>query len=337
MPCPHSLSPIIPQSSTKGGISEDESSTCTWKLSPLGRQSVRKSAIMRQSTTASLMLVQEIRKLEHLQDELGEDAGRALEALQKEVECLRLAQAGMNQDAATTIAKLQSEIRNLSSWKATKGVEEGNLQATSFVTDTLNASLREEINRLQVIGDADQNVADTTIATLEEQLDSVQKSLDNLVLNSKAQAEEASPAKLRTPCRKKPPTPLSIGSSNHKRAVAADSICSPRARRTLAFEHNENKPPNTARESKFSMAPGNQRQTPLRRRQDAETGTSNKESTPRHQKTNSLDLKKMQSMFKTAAEENISSIRAYVTELKERVAKLQYQKQLLVCQVRCSS
>jgi centromeric protein E len=38
-------------------------------------------------------------------------------------------------------------------------------------------------------------------------------------------------------------------------------------------------------------------------------------------------------MFKTAAEENIKSIRAYVTELKERVAKLQYQKQLLVCQV----
>lgn len=46
-----------------------------------------------------------------------------------------------------------------------------------------------------------------------------------------------------------------------------------------------------------------------------------------------MDIKKMQSMFKTAAEENIRSIRAYVTELKERVAKLQYQKQLLVCQV----
>jgi centromeric protein E len=44
-------------------------------------------------------------------------------------------------------------------------------------------------------------------------------------------------------------------------------------------------------------------------------------------------VKKMQRMFKNAAEENIRSIRAYVTELKERVAKLQYQKQLLVCQV----
>lgn len=41
----------------------------------------------------------------------------------------------------------------------------------------------------------------------------------------------------------------------------------------------------------------------------------------------------MQNLFKTAAEDNIKSIRSYVTELKERVAKLQYQKQLLVCQV----
>lgn len=41
-------------------------------------------------------------------------------------------------------------------------------------------------------------------------------------------------------------------------------------------------------------------------------------------------MKKMQKMFKKAAEENIQSIKAYVTELKERVAKLQYQKQLLV-------
>ncbi|KAF2298666.1 hypothetical protein GH714_024629 [Hevea brasiliensis] len=43
-------------------------------------------------------------------------------------------------------------------------------------------------------------------------------------------------------------------------------------------------------------------------------------------------MKKMQKMFQNAAEENVRSIRAYVTELKERVAKLQYQKQLLVCQ-----
>jgi len=38
-------------------------------------------------------------------------------------------------------------------------------------------------------------------------------------------------------------------------------------------------------------------------------------------------------MFKVATEENINNICSYVTELKEHVAKLQYQEQLLVCQV----
>ncbi|KAF2287077.1 hypothetical protein GH714_038041 [Hevea brasiliensis] len=59
---------------------------------------------------------------------------------------------------------------------------------------------------------------------------------------------------------------------------------------------------------------------------------SSREGTPTL-RSNSVNVKKMQRMFKNAAEDNIQSIRAYVTELKERVAKLQYQKQLLVCQV----
>ncbi|KAE8676118.1 hypothetical protein F3Y22_tig00111633pilonHSYRG00117 [Hibiscus syriacus] len=58
-----------------------------------------------------------------------------------------------------------------------------------------------------------------------------------------------------------------------------------------------------------------------------------REGTPSTWQTYSVDVKKMQRMFKDATEENIRSIRAYVTELKERVAKLQYQKQLLICQV----
>lgn len=340
--CLHSLTPVVPESCSKSisqlqspneeVVPKDEGGQYTPKQSPSARQSVHQSSMMRQSTTASVMLVQEIRKLEHLQDELGEDASRALEALQKEVECLRLAQAGMNQDAAVTIAKLQAEIRNLHTLKSTTVDEDGSFPASNFVAGSVSASLREEINRLQVIGDADPSVADTTIATLEEQLESVQKSIDNLVLNSKSPAEELTPERIRTPCRKKPTTPLSTGGSNHKRTLAVDPVCSPRARRTLAFENNENNPP-SIRDSKSLMPPGNQKQTPLRKKQDAETGISSKESTPRHQKTNSLDIKKMQSMFKTAAEENIRSIRAYVTELKERVAKLQYQKQLLVCQV----
>ena len=59
---------------------------------------------------------------------------------------------------------------------------------------------------------------------------------------------------------------------------------------------------------------------------------SSKEGTP-YRHSSLVNMRKMQKMFQNAAEENIRSIRAYVTELKERVAKLQYQKQLLVCQV----
>ena len=38
----------------------------------------------------------------------------------------------------------------------------------------------------------------------------------------------------------------------------------------------------------------------------------------------SFDIKNVNNMFKVAAEENINNIHSYFTELKERVAKLQY-------------
>ncbi|KAL4379605.1 hypothetical protein GQ457_02G008280 [Hibiscus cannabinus] len=52
-----------------------------------------------------------------------------------------------------------------------------------------------------------------------------------------------------------------------------------------------------------------------------------REGTPSTRRTKSDDVKKMERMFKDATEENVRSIIAHVTELKERVAKLQYQKQ----------
>ncbi|KAK8717439.1 hypothetical protein V6N13_044708 [Hibiscus sabdariffa] len=58
-----------------------------------------------------------------------------------------------------------------------------------------------------------------------------------------------------------------------------------------------------------------------------------REGNPSTRRTKSVDVKKMERMFKDATEENVRSIIAYVTELKERIANLQYQKQLLVCQV----
>jgi centromeric protein E len=60
---------------------------------------------------------------------------------------------------------------------------------------------------------------------------------------------------------------------------------------------------------------------------------SSRDETPHYRRSSSVNMKKMQRMFQNAAEENVRNIRSYVTELKERVAKLQYQKQLLVCQV----
>lgn len=287
-----------------GSTTELDQSTPKQRSPSLARQSV-----VRQSSTASMMLIQEIRKLEQLQDELGEDANRALEALQKEVECLRLAQADMNQDAASTIVKLQEEIQKLKVSEAKEGKP-----PPLIIRGSLNSSLREEISRLQDMGRLDRCNADTTIATLEEKLQCVQKSINNMVLSSNSAAEEVSPGKMRTPdCRSKHSTP-----------------CSPRStRRSLGFENNENHPPDGSE----STCPPSQKQSRFKK-QDGDTGNiSSKENTPTHRRNNSVDIKKMQSMFKTAAEENIRSIRAYVMELKERVAKLQYQKQLLVCQV----
>ncbi|GLJ30537.1 hypothetical protein SUGI_0604550 [Cryptomeria japonica] len=64
---------------------------------PKNRQTVRQSSI------ATLSLVQEIQKVEQMQDEIGEDTSRVLEALHKEIACLHLAQSRLNHDAVETI------------------------------------------------------------------------------------------------------------------------------------------------------------------------------------------------------------------------------------------
>ncbi|GLJ13875.1 hypothetical protein SUGI_0221700 [Cryptomeria japonica] len=258
---------------------------------------------VRQSSTATLALVQEIRKVEQMQDEIGEDASRVLEALHKEIACLRLAQSGLNHDAAETIALLQTEIKEMHNLRCSNvGKDMGS--ADNVNLKSMGANLKEEISRLQAMGDEDLTGADSTIATLEETLNQVQKSIDNLVV----------------------PTP-SRPSLRRPRQNLVRSPCSPRTRRTLAFE-NENTPP---KNNIMTTPQGSQKSTPTKS-EDGD-GVSSREGTPSHRRSSSVNIKKMQNMFKTAAEENIQSIRAYVTELKERVAKLQYQKQLLVCQV----
>lgn len=154
---------------------------------------------MRHSSTAPFTLMHEIRKLEHLQEQLGQEANRALEMLQKEVECHRLG----NQDAAQTIAKLQTEIRELRTVQLVpKDEEVGSMISPN---KSISANLKEEITRLHSRG--------STIENLEEQLENVQKSIDNLVMSLPCQAQlcnSGSNSKKKHHSRnKKAPFPLS--------------------------------------------------------------------------------------------------------------------------------
>ena len=127
-----------------------------------------------------------------------------------------------------------------------------------------------------------------------------------------------------------------------RQRLTENTPCSPAARRSLRYannENNENTPPRVPRDSNpqngehaTPRGNGHQKQGASPAKSD---NTSQSKESPGggHKRSNSVDIRKMQNLFKTAAEDNIKSIRSYVTELKERVAKLQYQKQLLVCQV----
>ncbi|KAE9586063.1 putative plus-end-directed kinesin ATPase [Lupinus albus] len=290
----------------------------------LGSERVRNTILrqsMRQSSTAPFTLMHEIRKLEHLQEQLGEEANRALEVLQKEVACHRLG----NQDAAETIAKLQAEIREMRFVRpAPKEVEVGNMVS---VHKSVSANLKEEITRLHSQG--------STIANLEQQLENVQRSIDKLVMslpnNFQQITNEASP-KHKKEHKKKKLLPLS-SSNAVNRPNFLRSPCSPLSTTQQVLESEiENKAPEVNDDTvSIETLPESEKDTPSKSEEGGDV--SSKENTPGHRRCSSVNMKKMQKMFQNAAEENVRSIRAYVTELKERVAKLQYQKQLLVCQV----
>ncbi|KDP35186.1 hypothetical protein JCGZ_10720 [Jatropha curcas] len=275
---------------------------------------------MRQSSAAPFTLMHEIRKLEHLQEQLGEEANRALEVLQKEVACHRLG----NQDAAETIAKLQAEIREMRSVPPVpKEVEIGSVVAPN---KSVSANLKDEITRLHSQG--------STIADLEEQLENVQKSIDKLVMslpsnNSQSTGEVTSKAKNQQ--KKKKILPLA-SSNGANRQNFIRSPCSPLSTSKQILENDiENRAPENEDIVSCETLPEYEKETPTKSEEGGDV--SSKEGTPGYRRSSSVNMKKMQKMFQNAAEENVRSIRAYVTELKERVAKLQYQKQLLVCQV----
>ncbi|GMN46389.1 hypothetical protein TIFTF001_015580 [Ficus carica] len=276
---------------------------------------------MRQSSTAPFTLMHEIRKLEHLQEQLGEEANRALEVLQKEVACHRLG----NQDAAETIAKLQAEIREMRAVRSArpKEVEVGSVIATN---KSVSANLKDEITRLHSQG--------STIADLEEQLENVQKSIDKLVLSlpSKYQHSNIDPSpKANKESKKKKLLPLASSNGANRQSFLR-SPCSPLSTPDQVLENGiENRVPENDDNVSIDTLPESEKETPTKSEEGGDV--SSKENTPVFRRCSSVNMKKMQKMFQNAAEENVRSIRAYVTELKERVAKLQYQKQLLVCQV----
>lgn len=272
---------------------------------------VGRQAMVRQSVTSTdpSMLVQEIRKLEQRQRQLGVEANRALEILHKEVASHRLG----NQATAETIANMLSDIKEIQVVSTFAGEIVNGEKANA-------ASLREEITRL--------NSHECTIVSLERKLDNVQKSIDMLV-SSFSSTEETPNSKVQL---KKKIFPFALNNSSSMQNIIR-SPCSPL---TSSGGVVDNEIENRVPENSNALFCSNS----LARPSEATPPKSGKNGnrTPSREVTpasgsNSVNVKKMQRMFKNAAEENIRSIRAYVTELKERVAKLQYQKQLLVCQV----
>ncbi|KAK3013608.1 hypothetical protein RJ639_009311 [Escallonia herrerae] len=277
----------------------------TWARKNRGMQPmVRQSA----TSTDPSLLVHEIRKLEMRQRQLGEEANHALDLLHKEVSSHRLG----SKDAAENIAKLLSEIKDM------RAV--GSVSQEIEIKD--KASLKEEISRL--------NYQESDIASLEEKLENVQKSIDLLAMYFPS-GEETPDTK--TPSRKKKMLPFTLSNNGNMQNIIR-SPCTPlsSSRKTMDYE-TENRAPES-----YNLVSGGDACQKLKATTPAKTSEngshiSSREGTPASRQQNSVNVKKMQKMFKTAAEENIQSIKAYVTELKERVAKLQYQKQLLVCQV----
>lgn len=274
----------------------------------LGRKSM-----VRQSATSASMLVHEIRKLEMRQRQLGEEASHALELLHKEVTSQRIG----SQDAAETISKLLSEIKDM--------------QYLSSVPEKIEVkdkgSLKEEIARL--------NCQENIIASLEQKLECVQRSIDKLATYLPSGEETTTPDS-RTPGRKKRTLPFTLSNSANMPSIIR-SPCSPASSSHKILESGiENRTPVNNNVLTGSNVFNKRRGTPPSCGGEANGGIGPIDASPVLKQSQSINVRKMQNMFKKAAEENIRSIKSYVTELKERVAKLQYQKQLLVCQVRKS-
>ncbi|KAM1047377.1 hypothetical protein ACFX2C_026738 [Malus domestica] len=145
----------------------------------------RRKAIVRRSVTSTdaSMLVNEIRKLEQRQKQLGNEANRALEVLHEEVALHLLG----NKETAETIAKLLSQIKEI---QAVRSISEESVTGDG-------ANLKDEISRWQTQAE--------DIKSLEGKLQNVQKLKDQLVIsfsNSEENSECKAPCSPLNPSRR---------------------------------------------------------------------------------------------------------------------------------------
>ncbi|KAJ9168097.1 hypothetical protein P3X46_019664 [Hevea brasiliensis] len=247
------------------------------------------------------------RNLEQLQRQLGEEANQALEVLHKEVAFHRLG----SQATTETIMKMLSEIKDM--------------QVVNSLPEEIaigdKANLKDEITRL--------NSRESAIASLERKLDNVQKAIDMLV--SSFPSNEENPEN-KFQLKKKNGFPSALSNSSNVQNIIRSPCIPLSSSRGVADIEIENRVPDN---SNLSFGGGNALPRPSKatslKSNKSGSCTSSREGTP-NLPSNSVNVKKMQRMFKNAAEENVLSIRTYVTKLKERVAKLKCQKQLLVHQ-----
>lgn len=284
----------------------EENELAIGKHTPERTETVSRQAMLKNllASPDPSILVDEIQKLEHRQLQLCEDANRALEVLHKDFATHNLG----NQETAETMSKVLSEIKDL-------------VAASSTAEEIVNAdktNLMEKINQLKNQGN--------TITSLERKLESVQKSIDKLV--SAFGTEETPDSK--TQLRRKKTLPFKLNNSPNMQHIIR-APCSPLSYRKATEHEIENRVPIISSSGRDTYARLH-RDTPRKDDESCDSILSRADS-PASQQSKSVNVKKIQKMFKNAAEENIRSFRVYITELKELVAKLHYQKQLLVCQV----
>ncbi|XP_051113873.1 kinesin-like protein NACK2 [Andrographis paniculata] len=174
------------------------------------------------------------------------------------------------------------------------------------VQNKTTTTLREEMARLNSIGGSGD------IRALEEKLADVQKSIEELATRIPTGEDTPEP---KNSIKRRKGLPFSLSNAANMNMNMPSLIRSPCSTTTSSSSHQviDNEIENRAPDHAII-------------RQKREEKNYSREAA-------SINMKRMQRMFKKATEDNIQSIKAYVTELKERVAKLQYQKQLLVCQV----